>query len=181
MTNRVLKNIVKMICILNLIFLFNIGSGQAIDYNGIITNKLVIDTIKKRIDISKMRSLYGSYAFFIDFSKIYIHVNGNNIYEASLVIPITNTKETEIIGEIRSRIILAQDNAENITALSFIESSGITPVVTMHFKDMMTKFFIFGGVSCSKYIPSILKSKKIIVKKLDNTGYHYLPLKDKVD
>ena len=180
MTNRVLKNIVKMVCILNLIFLCTIGSSQAIDYNGIITNEVVINTIKKRIDISKVRSSYGSYAFFIDFSKIYIHVNSNSVYEVNLIIPIMNTKETKIIGEIGSRIVLSKDNTKNITALSFIENSEIAPVI-MRFADMMAKFFIFGGVSCSKYIPSIFKSKETIVKKLDNTGYHYLPLKDKVD
>lgn len=170
---------IKSTLLFSLFFLFSIFNIWATDYKGIVVDESIINLIKERIDTKKLRNVYESNDFYVNYSMVYSVINSDSIYKMNFIIPIMNLNMAKVIGEISGSVSIWEN--DDVTALSFIQG-GDRPKVNVRFsEDMMAKFFRFGGVSCSKYIPSILKSKETIVKKLDNTGYHYLPLKDKVD
>lgn len=186
MISNFLKHIVtKIVCIFCVIFLC-ITSSQAYNYSGIVIFNPIINLLKKNIDDTKLKDLYGSSEYFVDFSKIYAIINSDDLYKMNFVIPIMNCEKIKVIGEITGNVVL-KDYESDINALYFIQNCDLCSnlkKIRLEFDKTMAKFFIFGGVPCSKYIPSIFKNQKLpkpITKKVENTAYHYLPLKDKLD
>lgn len=174
-----LRYIIKTTLFFCLFFCLGIFNIRAVDYKGIVVDESIIDSIKKRIDTQKLRSIYESDKFYVDYSNVYAMINSDNIYKMNFIVPIMNLSMTKVIGEISNSVSILENG--NTTALSFIQGCDRSKVDVCFGKNMMTVFFRFGGVLYSKYIPSILKPKKTIIKKAPNTGYHYLPLKEKLD
>ena len=179
------EKVLKMFCFVSMMFMFltYISICKA-GYNGIVVDSKLINTIRNNIDYKALNLLYGKSGLYVDFGKIYATVEYDDMCKMSYVIPILDCSKKKVIGEIASGLVVHK-NGEDVNALSFITSNGEDrDIVSVCLKERVANFFRFGGVSCSKYIPSIFKNQKLpkpITKKVENTAYHYLPLKDKLD
>lgn len=176
------KSVRRIFCFISMMFLLYTSVCMANYETGIISDSKLLYTIRYNIDREALHELYAMKAnMYIDFKEVYAIIK-DDIYKMDYVIPIFSDRtKNKVIGEIKSNLTILEKD-KGIDSLTFIMSDYKERCdVKLLLKEVVAKFFIFGSTSYSKYIPSILKSKKTIVKKLDNTGYHYLPLKDKVD
>lgn len=176
------KSMRKVFCFVNMIFLICASVCKADYETGIISDSRLISNIYDNMDHTALCELYAmKKGMYIDFNKVYAVIK-DDIYKMDYVIPIFSDRtKNKVIGEIKSNLTILEKD-KGLDALTFITSDfkDRCPIKVI-LGETVAKFFIFGGTSYSKYIPSIIKPKKTIIKKVDNTGYHYLPLKEKLD